>query len=684
MFKQVKKEMTEQIDKMLSLSENLFIVNIDKDHLWELYLESFPADANKLYIERREHDCNACKQFIKKFGNVIAIQKDKIISIWDFIPSDPNYQSSIKAMADYIHEQHEIDIFLTNEQKQGCDKNYQEVNGEVITWEHFYYNLPKQMIKKVDNTELNKLRGNFRDTRNVFLRSINEISIESVEIVLELIDQNSLYKGEEWKAVLEKFYSIKKESLDIENLSAWSWPVSMKLGPAIGRIRNHSIGVLLQDISNNIELDEAVKRYEKIVAPSNYKRPKAIFTEKMILQAKEKINELGFLDSLERRHARIEDITVNNILFANTDTIKKMKKSSDVFESLSKTIPDKMPKISTIEEIPFQTFITEVLPKLTHVELFMENRLEPNLVSLIAPENSKAPSMFKWNNAFSWAYNGNITDSMKQRVQKAGGNVDGVLRFSIMWNENNDNNNDFDAHAIEPNENHIYFSNRGKRHRSSGMLDVDITQPFNRHQVPDGGTAVENIIWTDLNKMPVGEYYFFVHNYSHHGGKTGFTAEIEFNGTIHQFNYNKELRQGEKIPVAKVILSSEGVFTIKELLKSTTSSKTLWNMTTQKYIPVSTIMYSPNYWDNQNGIGHRHLFFMLNNCLNETDPNGFFNEFLSEKLLEHKKVFEALGSKMKVNYSENQLSGVGFSTTKRNHVILKVSGNFNRVIKVNF
>jgi len=52
--------------------------------------------------------------------------------------------------------------------------------------------------------------------------------------------------------------------------------------------------------------------------------------------------------------------------------------------------------------------------------------------------------------------------------------------------------------------------------------------------------------------------------------------------------------------------------------------------------------------------------------------------------LEHKRVFEALGSKMRVPEATNQLSGIGFSTTKRNYVILKVMGNFDRAIKVNF
>jgi len=119
-------------------------------------------------------------------------------------------------------------------------------------------------------------------------------------------------------------------------------------------------------------------------------------------------------------------------------------------------------------------------------------------------------------------------------------------------------------------------------------------------------------------------------------------------------------------------------------LKSTTKGKNLWNLSTQKFHPVSTIMYSPNYWDNQHGIGHRHVFFMINDCLNESNPNGFFNEFLHNDLLEHKRIFEALGSKMHVKEDIEQLSGLGFSTTKRDYVVLRISGSFNRIIKVIF
>lgn len=676
-FKQFKKELKKNFKGLVQAVDHLFEVEVDKDVMWDLYLDSFPEGTNKVFRERREFDCSACRNFIRNMGNVVVIKDNQVHTIWDFQVESTTFQPVLDALSRFIKGHAVTDVWVNKFKKIGTDSNLEQVGAQIYDWQHLHVELPDKFVTLSSSSEA-EIRGGLRDTRNVFFRSLIEISEESVMTVLDLISQNSLYKGAEWKAVLTQFLTYKRAFRSLgtmEERENYAWEQSVKVGAAMGRIRNHSIGTLLVNISEGMDLDTAVKKYEQIVAPANYKRPKAIFTKKMLEEAQKTIQELGLMDELGRRYARLEDITVNNVLFSNKLAAKRM--AGNVFEEMMSEVAVNPKKFARVEEISIEAFLANVLPTAQELELYLENKHASNMVSLIAPENNTGNTLFKWNNAFSWAYSGNITDSsMKENVKSAGGKVDGVLRFSIQWNDEEYDGNDLDAHCFEPNGNRIYFGSKVSRF-TGGKLDVDIIHPR------QGTPAVENITWASKARMQPGKYRFVVNNYNNRGGRTGFKAEVEFDGQVFAFDYTQPLRDGENVEVAEVYFDGTN-FTITEKLPSSVSSKDVWGLKTNQFIPVSVAMFSPNYWDEQQGIGHKHYFFMLKDCVNPENPNGFYNEFLKADLLPHKRVFEALGSKMAVKQVEDQLSGVGFSSTKRNEVLIKVKGQTERVVKVKF
>lgn len=684
-FKKFRALLQDHFNEMVKSGNPLFITDADEDELYNLYLDSFPAGTNELFRKRREYDCSCCRRFVKNIGKLVAFADGKVVTIWDFDAKSNKYQSVVDALAAYVKSRTIVNPYFVSRNMIGSGNmfgtemnyEYDENHKDVRTWDHFAVKIPQRFITSGDDVATKMAQ--WRDSANVYKRSLEELTMEAVDTVLELIAQNSLYRGKEFENAVKVFKTnkIEYDNTPTENKAAYVWlaPAWSDVGQL--RIRNTAIGTLLVNLSDGMNVDAAVTAFEKVVAPANYKRPKAIFTKKMLEDAQKTVTELGYMNSLGRRFATLDDITANNILFCNRDAAPRIAGAMNPFEAMAKTVAIDPKKFGRAEEISIDKFIKNVLPTATGLELFMENRFSKNMMSLIAPQDKSAPSMFKWPNGFSWAYTGNMADSdIRENVKAAGGKVDGVLRFSIQWNDKPGewDENDEDAHCIEPDKNHIYFSNKWHP-RTDGRLDVDIIHPNH------GKAAVENITWPDIERMKEGEYSFYVNCFTSRGGKTGFRAEIEFDGNIYSFNYDKPLHGGQNVAVAKVTLK-EGKFSIKELLPSSTSTREIWGVNSNQFVPVSVAMYSPNYWDEQTGNGNRHYFFMLKDCVNPEKPNGFYNEFLKAELLQHKRVFEALGSQMAVQSVDDQLSGVGFSETKHDSFIVKVQGATERVLKV--
>jgi hypothetical protein len=690
-FQVIKKAVAAQWAKMQK--HQLFRTAVEKDDVYARYLSAFPEGTNPVYRERTEHDCSCCKSFIRAVGNVVALVNGMLVSIWDVsIPEEPAYQTVCDELAKLVKSGKIEDVFLHFENRAGVDKTFEEMVSGVHTWNHFFVNIDAKFVKA--NADIPTALARPRESKEVFLRSVNEITEDSIETVLDLIAQDSLYRGAEHKKTLTEFLKLKKQGdkLTETGRERFGWTTATSgISEAILRIRNTSIGTLLTDLSEDTELEAAVKKFESKVAPENYKRPTALVTPKMIQQAQATIEELGLTSALQRRHAQVDDISVvNNVIFANRSTKKKLNAS--VFDDLvAETTKVNVKQFDKVEEISIDKFLADVVPRVDSIEVLVENKHQANLMSMVAPVDPTAGSLFAWDNNFSWSYYGELADSsLRKAVQAKGGRVDGAFRFSHTWNYDKRNASLMDLHVFMPgngteakNGMHEQYGNLqrvGWNHRnhaaSGGSQDVDYVKA-----APEGYVPVENISFPDIKRMPEGTYVCKIHNWNLRQPTVGgFKAEIEFGGQVFEYEYDKPLKHHEWITVAEVTLKN-GEFTIKHHLKESTSAREIWGMQTQQFHPVSLLINSPNHWDGKQ-TGNKHTFFILEGCKNNESARGFYNEYIRPSLNTHRKVFELLGSKLKVEQSDQQLSGLGFSSTQRNSVVVRVKGNTSRILKV--
>jgi len=666
-------------------NSTVLVAGVTGDDLYATYLGSFPEGTDPLFRERTEHDCSSCKNFVRRVGNVVAINGEgAVLTIWDeAAKSAPeHYKHVASVMREKVLASPVSDLFRvsTKESSFGTatSRSQDPQTKKVLTWDHFYTG---PIPAGLQATSPGEVCGAFRTTVQVFARGLVELTPDAVGTVMDLITANSIYRGEEHRAAVAQFQKAQRAYLKLEegDRRTYAWAHA---GDPSARFRNTVIGTLVQALSEGVDLETAVRSYESKVAPQNYKRTSALITPAMVAKAMATIQELDLEPALERRFAVIGDISVRDVLWVDGSAKPRMKGGiGDTLMAHAQNVSTAPVDESRAEEISLDAFMANVLPGATGVEVLFKNEHVGNLVGLTAPVHPEPKQLFRWDNDFAWAYGGNVADSIKERVKRAGGRVEGtLLRVSLSWT----NFDDLDLHIHEPAGrgtgslyNHIYFGN--KNGSSGGVLDVDMNAGGGHTREP-----VENIVWT--RKVPDGSYRVVVNNYSQREtNDPGFVVEIESGGKLSHFSFNKIVRQGQDVAVCTLHMKDGAIERISEVDSAITPANVKqekWGLTTGAFVKVNAVTLSPNYWGD-NKIGNRHTFFVLDGCQCDEDLRGIFNEFLHPRLEPHRKVMEIVGDKTKCQPTVGGLAGLGFSSTKKDSFVVRVrSGKALRTYNV--
>lgn len=694
-MKHLQNVMQNQFDNMQV--GKLFRVNISGETLWDIYLKNMNnftfRDPNSGY-----YTCNICKNFFRRYANVVSINSDySITTIFGATSEiDTEYTKAFEVLDELIKKATIDSVFVESFEelkklpyesckksntsfrlgfllttkiysKEEADKYGVVQPNKLYEFNHFSLSLRKEHItfdKSVEN-----FNGIAKSNKEVLKRGLDEVETSTLETVIELIEEDIIKDGKSHLNKVKNFLNLKLkyDSLKKEQKDNYCW-----LSFSNEKFRNELIGVLCVDIQKD-GLEEAVKKWNIRVDPSNYMKTKPIITEKQKREATKLIYELGYENSFNRRFATLEDVLKEEILHA-----AKTDNKISIFDSVP-TTSNQSTKIDLdkISKISVEDFLQKI-PFSKNLEVYLENRHQKNLVTLTTADNGKNP--FKWNNLFNFTFANNLAgvSYIKEAVKEKGGNTNGILNCRLAWNKTGQDKTDLDLWCVQPNGEKIGFSTdfrKDEYNRFSscgGQLDVDIINP-------NGKLAVENIYFNFSERLAEGEYKFYVHYYNKNNPQ-GFEAEIEFMGNT--YTYNNDNNTLINVSIASVFYKN-GKFTIEHKLPLISeTSKSMYNLDSNKFHRVNLFTLSPSFWG-ENEIGNKYFMFFLKNCRVDKPIRTFHNENLNQELKEAKRLLEIYGEINKispdsVNY-EKQLSGIGFNATVRDNLIVKVDNNIFNV-----
>ena len=671
-FKLFSLPVQQKFEELCQYPEELFLVSLSSQSIWEKYLESFPKEVNGIFRERASYDCNCCKNFINRIGAIVRIQDNVITdSVWN-IETEGYYQDVTKQLHKIVTNSKPLRKFLLSESTAGSLPNIDNYNQNIV-WDHFYVKIPNQFVIK--STEMGRINSDFNSTFSLFERAMKELSLEDAEQILDLIDSNSIYRGQEHKHTIEFFIRSKKvyDALPEEKRHNYLMTQSViKQNYNLLRLKNSVIGTLLDDLSKNVDLETAVRSFESKVSPLNYQRTTAIVTPKMIKEAQNTINSLGYESSLYRKQMTVAELPLYDILWKGDTT-----KSLNVFDDVSlaqeqRAVKENIKKFKA-KPLTMTQLIENVLPTAQECQILFNPKLQNNLLTLTNGVDKDSKLMFKWDNNVAWSYNGDVTDRIKERVKSAGGDVEGDLRVSLSWS----NSDDLDLHCYDDDGAHVYF--KGKRAIPGMYLDLDMNG-LDKH---DSEHPVENIIIKDKSQLKPGIYKFVVHQYDRrNNNKIGFTIQVEFDGVIHSFSYEQLMKEGTKITCFQIKFDGTN-FEILDVNKEFTStsdisSTEVWGVETNTFVPVSNVILSPNFWG-ENKVGNKHFIFLVDNMFNNQKVRTFYSEYLNSELTPVRKTMELLGAldNLKAEPVTDQASGFGFSETSKSEFVIRIKDKNN-------
>lgn len=385
-------------------AESLFTT--DAKNLYDIFLNNLPYEA------RQHYNCNTCRNFVERYGNLVTISKHGIKHpvMWTFTTTAcPFFTNAIIALYDTVRAAKVTGVFIPDQHKLGVPRT-----GE---WTHMAVTVPKRMVNKSKIHTAEQVMAEKKEDFKMLTNAINKYKLATIETAVNLLRSNSLYRSEKHLGIAEWFLKVKNDLkyCDPDNINK-IWKYVAKAPAGFCHISSSMIGTLLDDIEEGYDYETVKARFDEKMNPLKYQRPKVAPSFGNVKRAEEIIAKLGLASSLKRRFARLEDL---NLIWKPT-----LLHTNDISTGVFAGIRTKETNVNYTRQLTPRTvtmtwekFQRTVLPMAKKIELLI-TASRNSYAAITTAEDLSAPPIIQWDsedtrNPLGWyLYNNGSTPGM--------------------------------------------------------------------------------------------------------------------------------------------------------------------------------------------------------------------------------------------------------------------------------
>jgi hypothetical protein len=369
-----------------------FAFTTDAEGLWPAFLAALPAD------QRQHHTCTACRHFVERFGSLVVVQHDGTIAPLLWGVGFGIYGGPIAKLASIVQRARINGVHVSTERTWGNPILGASAAGP---WQHLALeHVPAQLVATASPIETCGQRAaKIRHERGLLAAALVEYPPQLVAYALGLLESGKLYRSEacvgvaRWLVGLHESWAGIKGPRSRDNLT---WLAAASAPAGWCHVGSGMIGTLLDDLKAGMNVEVAARRFAEKMNPLQYQRPTAPVSAGNVAQAEKLVDALGLRRSLERRFARLEDLTT--VWTPAKAEAPATAAAGSTFGHLLEADRGKVRDLGTSPIVmTWAKFAATVLPTAELLDVYAPPR--GNYTALITAAHADAPPIVQWDRA---------------------------------------------------------------------------------------------------------------------------------------------------------------------------------------------------------------------------------------------------------------------------------------------